>query len=149
MNDDLEDICGKDIVTPDDLEVYSFYRRRIFIGPNPALLAVDLYDVVYRGGGRPPAELAKTHPNSCGEYAHAAIAPTKRLFAAARAGGLPIFYSTGDTRDASRPHFVAPPNPNRPPVDPADYAIRPEFTPQAGDVVITKQRASVFFGTPL
>ncbi len=28
-------------------------------------------------------------------------------------------------------------------------SIRPEFKPQAGDVVITKQRASVFFGTPL
>src|SRR5262249_25582630 len=38
---------------------------------------------------------------------------------------------------------------NKPPVDPADYAIRPEFKPQPQDVVITKQRASVFFGTPL
>ena len=33
--------------------------------------------------------------------------------------------------------------------DPAMYAIRPEFKPQPGDVVITKQRASAFFGTPL
>ena len=31
----------------------------------------------------------------------------------------------------------------------ADNAIRPEFKPQPQDVVITKQRASVFFGTPL
>ena len=31
----------------------------------------------------------------------------------------------------------------------AKYAIRPEFKPQPQDVVITKQRASVFFGTPL
>src|SRR5262249_7958335 len=31
----------------------------------------------------------------------------------------------------------------------AEYAIRPEFKPQPQDVVITKQRASVFFGTPL
>ncbi len=29
------------------------------------------------------------------------------------------------------------------------YAIRADFKPQAGDVVITKQRASAFFGTPL
>jgi nicotinamidase-related amidase len=35
------------------------------------------------------------------------------------------------------------------PKDPATYAIRPEFKPQPGDVVITKQRASAFFGTPL
>ena len=33
--------------------------------------------------------------------------------------------------------------------DPAMYAIRPEFKPQHGDVVIFKQRASAFFGTPL
>jgi len=72
-----------------------------------------------------------------------------RLFAAARAAGLPIFYSTGDTRSASRPNFITATKRNRPPVDPADYAIRPEFKPEPNDVVITKQRASVFFGTPL
>ena len=123
MSDDFEDHCWKDVVTPDVLEVYSCYRRKVFIGASPALLAVDLYDVVYRGGARPPAELAKTHPNSCGEYAFAAIEPTKRLFAAARAAGLPIFYSTGDTRAESRPSLVTATKRNKPPVDPADYAF--------------------------
>ena len=32
---------------------------------------------------------------------------------------------------------------------PVKYAIRPEFKPKPQDVVITKQRASAFFGTPL
>ena len=149
MADEFEDHCWKDVVTPDLLEIYSSYRRRIFVGPSPALLAVDLYDVVYRGGDRPPAELARTHPSSCGQYAHAAIEPTKRLFAAARGAGLAIFYSTGDVRAESRPSLVTATKRNRPPVDPADFAIRPEFKPQPQDVVITKQRASVFFGTPL
>src|SRR5262249_18081373 len=108
--------------TPDVLEVYSCYRRKVFVGASPALLAVDLYDVVYRGGARPPAELAKTHPNSCGEYAFAAIEATKRLLAAARAAGLPIFYSTGDTRAESRPSLVTATKRNKPPVDAADYA---------------------------
>ena len=53
MSDDFEDHCWKDIVTPDVLEVYSCYRRKVFIGASPALLAIDLYDVVYRGGARP------------------------------------------------------------------------------------------------
>ena len=149
MIDDFEDHCWKDILTPDVLEVYSMYQRKTFVGPAPALLAIDLYEVVYAGGAHPPAELAKSHPNSCGEYAHAAIEPTKRLFAAARAAGLPIFYSTGDTRAASRPSFITATKRRRPPVNPADYAIRPEFKPEPNDVVITKQRASVFFGTPL
>jgi maleamate amidohydrolase len=149
MSDDFEDHCWKDIVTPDVLEVYSMYRRQTSVGPAPALLAIDLYEVVYAGGAHPPARLAKSHPNSCGEYAHAAIEPTKQLFAAARAAGLPVFYSTGDTRAASRPSFITATKRKRPPVNPADYAIRPEFKPEPEDVVITKQRASVFYGTPL
>jgi maleamate amidohydrolase len=149
MTDDFEDHCWKDVISPEILDVYSCYRRKIFVGPIPALLAIDLYEVVYRGGAHPPHKLAKAYPNSCGQYAYEAIEPTKALFAAARAAGLPIFYSTGDTRDASKPNFVAATKRNRPPVDASDYAIRPEFKPQAGDVVITKQRASVFYGTPL
>ena len=149
MIDDFENHCWQDIMGPDVLETYASYRRKTFVGPTPALLAIDLYEVVYAGGSRPPAELAKAHPNSCGEYAHAAIEPTKRLFAAARAAGLPVFYSTGDTRAASRPTFVTATKRNKPPAGASDYSIRPEFKPHPEDVVITKQRASVFFGTPL
>src|SRR2546425_9106051 len=121
-SDDFEDHCWKDIITADVLEVYSAYRRKVFVGPSPALLAVDLYELVYRGGPRPPAELAKTHPNSCGEYAHAAIESTKRLVAAARGAGLPILYSTGDVRAESRPSFVTATKRNKPPVDAAAFA---------------------------
>ncbi len=149
MEDDFEDHCWKDVIAPEVLDIYSAYRRKVFIGPSPALLAIDLYEVVYAGGAEPPAKLAKTHPNSCGEHAFAAIEPTQRLFAAARAAGLPVFYSTGDTRGESRPNFVTATKRNRPPVKASDYAIRPEFKPHPNDVVITKQRASVFFGTPL
>ena len=148
MSDDFEDHCWKDVITPDVLEVYAAYRRKVFVGASPALLAVDSTRWSI-GRPRPPAELAKTHPNSCGQYAYAAIEPTKRLFAAARGAGLPVFYSTGDVRAESRPSLVTATKRNKPPVDAADYAIRPEFKPQPQDVVITKQRASVFFGTPL
>jgi maleamate amidohydrolase len=149
MSDDFEDHCWKDIVTPDDLEIYSHYRRKTFVGPAPALLAIDLYELAYRGGAKPPVELVKTHPSACGRYAYEAIEPTKRLFAATRAAGLPIFYSTGDMRSESRPDVVGATKRVKPSVDTADYAIRPEFKPQKGDVVITKQRASAFYGTPL
>ena len=149
MSDDFEDHCWKDIVTPDILEIYSHYRRRTFVGPAPALLAIDLYELVYRGGAQPPDKLAKDFPSTCGQYAYEAIEPTKRLFAAARAAGLPIFYSTGDVRSESRPAFVSATKRVKPSIDAADYAIRPEFKPQPGDVVITKQRASAFYGTPL
>ncbi len=149
MSGDFEDHCWRDIVSADDLEIYSHYRRRTFVGPAPALLAIDLYELAYRGGPKLPIELVKTNPSGCGRYAYEAIEPTKRLFAAARAAGLPIFYSTGDMRGESKPDFVGATKRVKASVDAADYTIRPDFQPQKGDVVITKQRASAFYGTPL
>jgi nicotinamidase-related amidase len=149
MSDDFEDHCWKDIVTPEILEVYSCYKRKTFVGPSPALLAIDLYELVYRGGAHPPDKIAKEFPNACGHYAYEAIEPTKRLFAAARAAGLPIFYSTGDVRSESKPAFVSATKRVKPSIEASDYAIRPEFKPQPGDVIISKQRASAFYGTPL
>src|SRR5262249_23247212 len=106
MASDFEDHCWKDIVPPDVLGIYAHYERKTFVGPAPALIAIDLYELSYQGGARPVAEVAKTYPSSCGENAFAAIEPTKRLFAAARAAGLPIFYSTMDTRGDSLPSKV-------------------------------------------
>jgi nicotinamidase-related amidase len=62
---------------------------------------------------------------------------------------MPIFYTTADMRSESRPDLVGATKRVGPSVDRSDYAIRPEFKPQKGDVVITKQRASAFYGTPL
>jgi maleamate amidohydrolase len=149
MIDDFEDHCWKDIVTPDILEIYSSYKRNTFVGPAPALLAIDLYELVYRGGPHPPHQISRDYPSTCGRYAYEAIEPTKRLFAAARAARLPIFYSTGDVRRTSRPALVSATKRVKPSIEAADYAIRSEFKPQPGDVVITKQRASAFYGTPL
>jgi maleamate amidohydrolase len=145
----FEDHCWKDIVTPGVLAIYRQYERQTFVGPEPALLAIDLYELVYQGGPRPVVDLVETYPMSCGEYAHAAIEPTKRLFAAARAAAIPVFYSTNDVRATSRPGAVRATRRRPDPKDFEHYAIRPEFKPQPGDVVITKQRASIFYGTPL
>ena len=149
MSDPFEDHWWKDVVPADVLELYSHYRREVFVGPNPALLAVDLYELVYQGGPKPVAEVSRTYPSSCGEYAWRAIEPTRRLFAAARAAGIPVAYSTNETRPDSRPTPVWSTRRQRVPVAPELYAIRPEFKPQAGDIVIHKLRASAFFGTPL
>jgi maleamate amidohydrolase len=152
MTHDFEDHCWRDIIPRETLELYAGYERKLLVGPSPALVAIDLYESAYQGGNKPMSELAKTYPGSCGANAWAAIEPTKRLFAAARAAGIPIFYSTGDTRPESHPGQVnvsATKRRSKAMRDPAMYAIRPEFKPQPGDVVITKQRASAFFGTPL
>jgi maleamate amidohydrolase len=127
---------------------YSGWRRETFVGAHPALLAIDLYDLVYRGGPHSPYELNARYPNSCGIYAHRAIAPTKRLFAAARRAGIPIFYSTQDIRAHNRPPGAE--STRRQAFVPSDgYGIYHEFSPEPSDVVIFKQRASAFQGTPL
>ena len=119
MTDDFEDHCWKDVISPEVLEVYACYQaqdiRRAECG---AAGDRSLRSGLSRAARSRPHKLAKTHPNSCGEYAHAAIEPTKRLFAAARAAGLPIFYSTGDTRDRKPAELRHRHQARRPPVDP-------------------------------
>ncbi len=151
MSDDFEDHCWKDIVPPDMLEIYACYHRKIFVGPRPALLAIDLYEVVYRGGAAPRRPSSpRAIPIPAANTPMRAIEPTKRLFAAARAAGLPIFYSTGDAR-ADKPAELR----DRDQAQSSRRSTR-RTTPSArsssrsrSDVVITKQRASVFYGTPL
>jgi hypothetical protein len=99
----FEDHCWKDVMSADDLKLYSPYARETFIGPSVAFLAIDLYNLVYRGGPGAPVDLDPQFPNSCGVYAHRAIEPTKRLFAAVRRAGLPVFYCTQDHRPQNRP----------------------------------------------
>jgi nicotinamidase-related amidase len=149
MADEFENHCWKDIVSSDVLEIYSHYERKVFVGPAPALIAIDLYELAFQGGAKPVAELHKTYPSTLGEYAYAAIEPTKRLFAAARAAGLPVFYTTQDIRPESRPGRVIATRRQDAIPDPSLYAIKSEFKPQPGDVVIAKQRANAFYGTPL
>ena len=149
MVDAFEDHCWQDLIPADVLDLYKHYKRDLYIGPSTALLVIDLYELAYQGGPNPVSEVAKEFPSSCGVNAWNAIEPTKRLFAAARAAGLPIFYTTGDTREGSKPGAIKATN-RRGAKDAANaYDIRPEWAPQSGDVVITKQRASGFYGTPL
>jgi maleamate amidohydrolase len=149
MVDDFEDHCWKDVIPEDVLSIYTHYRRDLFVGPRPALLAIDLYDLVYQGGPRPVPELVASHPSSCGINAWNAIAPTQHLFLAARRAGIPIFYTTGDVRPGSKPSLLKATNRRGAAPTAADFSIREEFKPSADDVIITKQRASAFYGTPL
>jgi nicotinamidase-related amidase len=147
--DRFEDHAWKDVVPDDLLQIYAPYRRETFVGPAPALLLIDLYNLAYQGGPKPPAELQDSYPSSCGIYAHRAIEPTKRLIAAARGAGIPIFYCFGDTRPQSAPRRVGATHRRGVRREPSDFDIWPDFAPQEGDILIPKQRASIFQGTPL
>ncbi len=145
MARDFEDHCWKDIVDDEILEIYEPYRREVHVGRNPAVLAIDLYNKAYQGGSRPLREVNRRYPGSCGENARKAIEPTRALLAAARKAGLPVIYTTrhADT-DGVR-------STNRRMGKEAEelYHIKEELTPLPGELVIYKERASGFFGTPL
>ena len=143
------DHCWTDVIDPGELEIYADYfnRSERVVGDKPALIAIDLYEKVYAGGPLPVREANRRHPGSCGINAHNAIEPTKRLFAAARAAGLPIVYSTSN----ANPRVTAT-NRQRTRSEQANdpgNGIWRDFTPQPNDLIIRKERASVFFGTPL
>ena len=87
MARDFEDHCWKDVVDADTIQIYQAYRRKIYVGDNPAVLAIDLYNKAYRGGDRPVKEVDREFSGSCGEYAWKAMAPTQKLLAAARRAG--------------------------------------------------------------
>lgn len=142
---DFNDHCWKDVVDQDVVDIYKSYHREIFVGRNPAILAIDLYRKSYLGGNRPVVEVNKQFDGSCGENAWKAVEPTQKLFAAARAAGVPIIYTTrhADTGGVT--------STNRKKLEEGEdlYEIQPELAPEPGELIIYKERASAFFGTPL
>ena len=149
MPRDFEDHCWSDVITPEDVALYAPYVRETYVGKRPALLAIDLYNTVYQGGSLPVHEVAKQFPSSCGEYAWDAIDPTKQLLSMARARGFPVIYTTGEDRPEARPQTVKATNRGRGNMGEDPHGIFEAFKPQPEDVIIYKQRASGFYGTPL
>jgi nicotinamidase-related amidase len=147
--DKFEDHCWKDVVPAADMKLYEPYARETFIRPCAAVLAIDLYNLVYRGGPVSPYDIADVYPSSQGHFAHNAIEPIRRLLAAARQARLPIFYCTQDERPNARPPGARATMRRPAPPQPDDYEIYSAFKPEPSDVIIYKQRASAFEGTPL
>jgi maleamate amidohydrolase len=145
MARDFEDHCWKDIVDDELLQIYEPYRRELRVGHNPGVLAIDLYNKAYQGGDRPVREVDRRYPGSCGEHAWKALEPTRRLLAAARKTGLPIIYTT------RRANTGGVRSTNRKIGSEAEslYHIKEELAPAPDDLVVYKERASGFFGTPL
>lgn len=149
MAKSFEDHCWKDIVGQEILDIYQSYERETYVGQSPALLAIDLYNLVFEGGPRPVHEVVKEFKSSCGVYAYNAIKPIQELFRAARSKGIPVVYTTTETRKEANPKTVYATNRRNRDFDQKAFEIREDFKPEPGDLVIYKERASGFFGTPL
>ncbi len=126
--------------------LYRAYQRARYVGENVAVLAIDLYKRVYRGGNRELSEVTKEYPSSCGRFAWECREPTLRLLSVARGRQMPIYFSTGRLeQDAAK-------RPTMRQVGEADTSDDLEIMDgffEAGDSLIEKDRASAFFGTGL
>lgn len=139
-----------DHIADDDIKALLSRRpaRRV-IGERPALIGVDLYDLVYDGGPKPVIDLMQDYPASCGEFAWQALPGTIELYAAVREHDVPIIHVTYDNRPETDPRSIHPTNRKRRQTDLSLYRFKAELAPKEGELVVYKKRASAFFGTPL
>ena len=145
-----------DILTERDRQVFASagYGQRQGFGSRPAVLVVDVNYNFVGDIPEPILDSIKKYRNSCGEEGWQGIYQIKKLLDAARARGIPIFYSTAPSHrlalQAGRWHGKN----SRGTEDFHSRAqhgndIVKEIAPHEGDVVILKDKPSVFFGTPL
>jgi nicotinamidase-related amidase len=137
----------------------SGYGARGGFGTRPAVLVVDVNYAFTGDRALPIIESVATWRNSCGEAGWAAIEPTQRLLAAARAQRIPVFFSTGtDARPDGfdRGGWAHKNRRSREDLPAARVAtgvrgndIVREIAPQAHEIVIEKLKPSPFHGTPL
>ena len=144
-----------DMLTERDKQVFAaagFGKRQGF-GRRPAVIVVDVNYNFVGDVPEPILESIKKYRNSCGEEGWQGIYQIKRLLDAVRARGVPIFYSTAPLRQmaltAGRWHGKN----SRGDEDFHSCAqggneIVREIAPQEGDIVLLKDKPSVFFGTP-
>jgi nicotinamidase-related amidase len=122
----------------------------------PAIMVVDMNYAFCGDRAEPILESIKRWPTSCGEDAWEAMKAIRRLLAAAHGKGLPVFYSTGTRRaddwDRGSWAWKSSRTAERPKTAASGLdgsAIVAEIGPQPQDIVIEKQKPSVFHGTPL
>ena len=139
----------EDSLTEHDRQVVALRPSRALngFGERPALLVVDMNRGAV-GEDRPIYEQLDRYPGACGNFAWAAVRHMQRLIPMAREAGIPVIYSKHIFRAI---HDL--PRANDPTYGYSELSplseIQPEVAMQQGDLLIEKQRASVFFQTGL
>jgi nicotinamidase-related amidase len=125
----------------EDYRARSLFQDRFGFGRSPALVVVDLAygwtDEAYAGGSR---------------RLDGPVEATRRLLDAARAGALPVIYTTSPWRpDGGDQPFksAADRSPGFRPWDERACRIDRRVAPHPRDLVLEKENASAFFGTHL
>lgn len=127
------------------------WGRKVGAGCRPAVIAVDVQNYMVGERGVPDAR----YPLSCGETGWAAVDAARKVIAAARAAGAPIFFSRLALDASGKDGGVFT---RKIGTVSGEYAFVDgtfgaefvaEVAPQPGDFVFVKKKLSAFFGTPL
>lgn len=145
-----------DVINETERKIYEIggWGKRMGFGQRPAVVVVDVnYDFV---GDKPEPilESIKRWRYSCGDVGWRGVTAIRQLLQAARQKNVPIIYTTVDHRpdalDYGRDrdkNFRTGELTSLP--DAKGPRIPDEIAPTATDIVISKKKASAFFGTPL
>ena len=139
----------EDSLTEQDRQVVALRPSRALngFGERPALLVVDMNRGAV-GEDRPIYEQLDRYPGACGNFAWAAVRHMQRLIPMAREAGIPVIYSKHIFRAIHDLPRAKDPTYGYSELSPLSE-IQPEVAMQPGDLLIEKQRASVFFQTGL
>ena len=147
----------RDMLSAADREVLARGRwgQRAGVGERPALIIIDAQN--YMVGTRGANDNAEKYPLACGDVGFAATDQMARLLHAARAAGIPVFFT----------RFIVDPindvvgmfhrkigagagrGPNVYFRGTHGAEIVPDLTPLPTEIVLDKKKKSAFFGTPL
>ena len=140
----------EDVIDDEIRAIAGNYASRMGLRDRPALLCIDNYNAVFGDKPEPVQEAMRRFPSSCGLAAWNAIEPTQRLMAAARAAGIPVIHTTAI---AELPEIVQRAQTTKRTNAGADrtwdYTHFAPLAPLPGEIVITKLRATAFYGTPI
>lgn len=145
----------EDILPAEEAEIFaaSGHGPPMGWGRRAALVIVDVNIHFIGDRPEPVLESIRRWPYSCGDVGWNALGPIGRLLEAARAADVPRIFTTGVPpglmsigpgrwADKSvRPMEVGQMT--------AGHAIPEAIEPRAGELVVTKEKPSAFFGTPL
>jgi maleamate amidohydrolase len=135
----------------------SGWRKRQGFGKRPALLVIDVNYAFAGDRPEPILDSIKRWHTSCGEVAWKSIPIIKKLADLCRRKGVPVIYTTGETRpdkwDAGSWRWKNARNSEDPiklgKTNLDGNEIVPEIAPAPQDIVIKKGKPSAFSGSPL
>ncbi len=144
-----------DVITDEDRAIFDkagFGKRQGF-GSKPAVLVIDVTYGFIGDRPEPILQSIERFPTSCGEVGWDGVKQIERLLLVARGRKIPVIYTVpgqlmGSQAATKRVRETQSEKELKLREEPKQAIVR-EIAPEHEDIVISKLKASAFFGTPL